>query len=93
MGDGQRSARSYLLAEIGDDRTVTAEHIAETGGDELRAIRILRAQFLKEGLHINLRDTLAGTHDIGRVDGLVGGDHYEAFDAVLNGYIRHVFRA
>ena len=50
-------------------------------------------QFAEEGLHINLRDTLAGSHDIGGVDGLVGRDHHKAFHTVFDRHVRHVFRA
>ena len=93
MGDGQRSPRGNLLAEIGDDRAVAAQDIPETGGDELGARRIAGAQLPKERLDVDLRDTLAGSHNIGGVDRLVGGDHDEALHIVFDRRIRHILGA
>ena len=90
MRDGDRSAGGDLFTEIRNDGPIAAQYVAETGGNELRTVFVLRVQFLEERLYVYLRDTLAGAHDIGGVYRLVGGDHHKALNAVFDRHVRHV---
>ena len=88
MGDGDGTALADLLLEDGDDGAVAAEDIAEAGGDELGdALDTPLDNGLVERLAVDLADALAAPHDIGGVDGLVGGDHHELAGAVLDGEV------
>ena len=42
---------------------------------------------------VNLGDALGSSHDIGRVDGLVGRNHHELLHAVFDGQVGHEFGA
>ena len=48
MGHCHRSSRCDLFAEIRNNRTVAAQHIAESRRDELRAILVLGVQFAEK---------------------------------------------
>ncbi len=98
MGDGDGTAFLDLLTEEGDDGAVGAEDVAEAGGDELgdggAAIGLGEGDAgsalcdgFVERLAVDLADTLGATHDIGGVDGFVGGDHDELAGAVLDGEV------
>ena len=98
MGDGDGAAFLDLLTEQGDDGAIGAEDIAEAGGDELgdgrAAIDLGKGGVgsalcngFVEGLAVDLADTLGAAHDIGGVDGFVGGDHDELLGAILDGEV------
>lgn len=88
MGDGERTALLQLLAETGDDAAVAAEHITETGGDELGLSgNLALADAHAEGLHVDLGQTLGSTHDVGGVDSLVGRHHDKTLHTVFHGRI------
>ena len=87
------SARGNLLLEIGNDGAVAAEHVAEARGDELGGAGVAGVQFVEQRLHVDFGDTLAGTHDVGGVDRLVGGYHHEALRAVFHRHVSHVLGA
>ena len=70
-GDGP-TARN-LLFEFGDHAAAAAQHIAKTHGHEPRA-----AMRLRERGDDHLGRPLGCTHDIGRVDSLVGADEHKA---------------
>ena len=94
VGDGDGTALADLLLEDGDDRAVAAEDIAEAGGDELGdALDTALDDGLVERLAVDLTDALAATHDVGGVDGFVGGDHDELEGAILDGEVGHDARA
>ena len=90
MGDGDGTALANLLSEDGNHRTVATQHIAETGGNELgdTAYLALDNGFV-ERLTVDLANALAATHDIGGVDGFIGGDHDELEGAVLDSEVGH----
>ena len=79
MSDGDGAAFGNLATENRNHRTVGAEDVAEAGGDKLCCILLEIKR-----LHVNLGDALGGTHHVGRVDGLVGGDHHELLHPVLD---------
>ena len=88
MGDGDGTALAYLFLEDGDDGAVAAQDIAEAGGDELGdALDLAFLDGLVQGLAVDFADALGASHDVGGVDGLVGGDHYELLGAVLDGKV------
>ena len=92
--DGHGAALGYLLLEERYDGAVGAEHVAETGGDELGlAGHPAGGYLLAYGLYVDLGYALGSSHDVGRVDGLVGGDHHEFLDVVADGGIHDVFGA
>ena len=93
VGDRNGTARSDLLAEAGNDRTVGTQHVAETRGDELGATlddTLLDGQ--TQRLDVDFGEPLGAAHDIGRIDGLVGGDHHHALHAVFDTLVGHVAR-
>ena len=73
MGHCHRAAFGDLLAETRDDGAVGAEDVAETGGHELGSA-LLPAGFdgKAEGLDVDFGQTFGATHDICRIDRLVG---------------------
>ena len=81
MGDRQRSALLYLLAEDRDNAAVAAQHVAKTDGHEMGLAHPGQV------LHIELRGPFRGAHHVGGIDRLVGGDHDEMLDAELVGGI------
>ena len=91
MGHCHRAAFGDLLAETRDYRTVGAEDIAETGGDELGSALLLAGFDGKaKGLDVDLRKTFGATHDIGRVDCLVGGHHDHLLDVIFYTFVSYV---
>ena len=85
VGDGDRTAVTDLLLKDGDHAAVGAQDVAEPGGHELcHALHPAFLDGLAEALAVDLADALAAAHDVGRVDGLVGGDHDE-----LTGHVLH----
>ena len=88
VGDGDGASLLDLLFEERDDRSVGAEHVAEAGGDKLRhALYLAVLDGLVERLAIDLADALAATHDVGGIDGLVGGDHHKLARLVFDGQV------
>ena len=85
--DGDGAAGLDLLLEQGDDGAVGAQDVAEADGHELRLALPVHH------LHHHLAQTLAGTHDVGGVHGLVGGDQHEPLDAVGRGGLGHLVGA
>lgn len=91
VGDGDRAALLDLGAEARDDAAVRAEDIAETGGDEPGVAGDQSLLFGEaEGLDIDLGEALRAAHYVGRVHGLVGGDHHHLLDAVFNALVGDV---
>ena len=71
VGDSDRSARGDLLPKFWDDAAAAAQDVTEADHDETRTGLIL------EPLDDHLSEALAGPHDVGGVDGLVGRDQHE----------------
>ena len=91
MGHRYRTTVLDLFLETRDNGTVAAQHVAEAGGDELGLAGYLAlAERHAQALYIDFRQTLAATHDVGGVHGLVGRNHHKAFYFVLHRHIRHV---
>ena len=85
VGDGDGSALLDLLLEEGNDAAVAAQHVAEAGGDKLgAAFHFAVLDGFVEALNVDFADTLRTAHDVGGIDGLVGGNHYELLDAVFH---------
>ena len=94
MGDSHRASLGDLLAEARDNRAVGAQDIAKAGGDESGAARLMAAfNGEAQGLDIDLGKALGAAHDIGRVHGLVGGDHHHLLHVVFDAFVGHVARA
>src|SRR5690349_7545579 len=75
IGNRYRAALFYLFFENGYDTSVTSKDITKTHR------RKFRRAFLRQGLHINLRNPFTGPHDIRGIDRFVGGNHNEILDA------------
>lgn len=84
MGDFYRTAILDLLAEDGNNGAIAAKDIAETCRNEFGCLLMA-----VQGLAVDLADSLGAAHDIGRVDGFVGGDHDEFSGAVFDGKVRY----
>ncbi len=83
MGHRHRPAFFDLLAKTGHHRAVRSQHIAKTGGDVAGAAGGVAFGYMQtQALDKNLGQTLAGPHDIGRIDSFVGGDHDHFFGAI-----------
>lgn len=95
VGDGQGAALGQLLLEEGDDGAGGAEDVAEADGHEPRPGGGVRCptRLQIESLHIELGEALGGAHDVGGVDGLVGGDLDEGLGTGGTGGVGDVFRA
>ena len=91
MGYCHRAAFGDLLAETRDDGTVGAEDVSEPGGHELCSA-LLPAGFdgKAEGLNVDLGKTLGAAHDIGRVDGFVGGHHDHLLDIIFYTLVSYI---
>lgn len=91
VGHCDRAAVLYLLAEAGYDRAVGAENVAEAGGDELcLALRLPALYGEAERLDVDLGQALGAAHDVGGVDGLVGGDHDHLLHVILHALVGHL---
>ena len=91
MGHCHRAAFGDLLTETRDDGAVGAEDVAETGGHELGSALLLDGFDGKaEGLDVDFRQTFGATHDIGRVDCLVGGHHDHLLDIIFYTFVSYV---
>lgn len=85
MGDSNGPALLNLLFKKRNNGTIATQDIAETSGDKLGfALYLTINDSLIKALAINLTDALGATHDVGGVNGLIGGDHHELLGAVLN---------
>ena len=85
MGNCDRPAILDLPLENGNHRTVGTQHVTETGRDKLGVTVDLSLDLgLVETLDIDLTNPLGATHDVGRVDSLVGRDHNELPDTVFD---------
>ena len=90
MGHCDRTTVLDLLLEDGDNTAVAAEHVTETGGDELGlALHLAVFLGLVEALDVDLADTLTAAHHVRGVHSLVGGDHDELLHPVLHGHVGH----
>ena len=91
MGHCHRASFGDLLAETWDDGAVGAEDVAETGGHELGSA-FFPAGFdgKAKRLDIDLRQTFGATHDVGRVDCLVGGHHDHLLDIIFYTFVSYV---
>ena len=87
MGDGDGASLLNLFLEQGNHRAVGAEHIAEAGCNKLRVDNLV------ERLHVNLADALRASHDVGRIDGLVGRHHDKLLHSVFGTEVGNDFRA
>lgn len=88
VGDGDGLMATYLFLEDGDYRAVGAQHVAKTRGDKLsRSGGGIFFEHAVEALDIYFTDALRAAHDIGGVDGFVGGDHYKFLRAILDGEV------
>ena len=93
MRNRNRTAILDLFLETGNHRTVAAQDIAKTGGDELGLagyFALLDGSI--EALYIDFGQALATAHDVGGVHGLVGTYHHKLLDAVLHSDIGHIAR-
>ena len=76
MRDGNGAAMFDLILKQRDDRTGWTEHVAEAHHAECCS----RVRSGRRRLEDQFRNTLAGAHDIGRTNGLVGGNQYTSLD-------------
>ena len=92
VGDGDGAALFNLLAESGYHGAIAAQNVAESGGDVagVRGIGSIGGQLRIQALHVHLGRALGGTHYVGGVHGLVGGNHHELLHPVLAGNLGHV---
>ena len=91
VSDRDGAAFLDLFAETRDDGAVGSEDIAEARGDELGlALDLAGLEGEAEGLHVDLCETLGAAHDVGGIDGLVGGDHDHLLDTVLDAFVGDV---
>lgn len=86
MGDSDRSALFNLLFEDGNDRSVGAQDVSEADRHEFGFVLGNRGDD-------DLRQALAGAHDVGGVHRLVGGDQDKAPDVALRGHFRGLIGA
>ena len=94
VGHRNRAAGLDLLLEERDHGAVRAEHVAESGRDELgAALHLAVALGLVQALHVDLADALAAAHHVRRVHGLVRRDHHEPRHAVPHGEVGKHLRA
>ena len=79
MGDGHRTAALNLLLKQWNNTAVAAQHVAEpyrhTGHGGAAG----------EGLNQHFAQALCAAHNVGRVDGLIGGELHKALYLVLGG--------
>ena len=87
MGDGHGAAGLDLLLKKRDDAAVAAQNITEAHRHEFRF------GLPVHHLYHHLAQTLGRTHDVGGVDGLVGGYLHKPLDAVLRGGLRQLVGA
>ena len=92
VGDGDGAALFNLLAESGYHGAIAAQYVAESGGDVagVRGICSLRRQLSVQALHVHFGHALGGTHHVGGVHCLVGGNHHELLHPMLAGNLGHV---
>ena len=91
MSDRHRTSLGDLLTEARDHGTIGPEDIAETGGHEPGATGFPAGFDGKaERLDVDLRKTLGAAHDVGRVHGLVRGDHDHLLHIVLDALISDI---
>ena len=93
----------YLFLEQWYYRTVTTQHISETGSYKLSIVNHLRilsqsvmgftTQLAVQALHIYLTDTLTATHYIGWVHSLIRRYHHEFLHTILHTYISNHLRS
>jgi len=90
MRHGYRTTVLDLFPEQRNHRTVTAQHITETGCHKLsHPFHLAVLDGLVQTLHINFADTLATSHHVRRVHGLVRAYHHEFLRSVLHSQVRH----
>ena len=87
MGDGHGAAGLDLLLKERNDAAVAAQDIPEAHRHEFRF------GLPVHHLHHHLAQALGRAHDVGGVDGLVGGYLHEPLDAVLRGGFRQLVGA
>ena len=78
MRDRDRTAATDLLLEQRHDRTGRSEYVAEAHHAEARLVGALL-----QGLQHELGQALGRTHDVCRIDRLVGRDQHERFNTRL----------
>ena len=86
MRDGERATLRQLFFEQRNHRTAGTQHIAEPRGDEMSV-------GCGVTLGVYLGHTLGGTHHVGGIHRLVGGDHHKFLNPVTDGGVGHVFGA
>ena len=86
--DGDGSSLLYLFAEEWYDGSVGSEYVAESCGDELCGAcdGVLLDGFV-EALYVDFAEPFGASHDVGGVDGFVGGYHDELADVVFDGEV------
>ncbi|KAF5034965.1 hypothetical protein DSECCO2_590540 [anaerobic digester metagenome] len=82
MGDGDRNARLDLLHEQGQHAPPASQHVAEAHADHLGLLAVEHARH-------ELDHALGRTHDVGRVDRLVGGDDHHLLHCAFLGTLEH----
>ena len=87
MGQCYRAACTNLPLKQGHYTAVGAQHIAEANGGKLGLSLLLQR------LDNDFRHALGGTHHIGGVHGLVGGDHHKALRTVFHGALGYIVGA
>ncbi|EJX09499.1 hypothetical protein EVA_02391 [gut metagenome] len=94
MRHRNRTALLDLFLEDGNHRTVRAQHVAETRGDELRhALHLARHDGVVQALAIDLADTLRAAHHVRGIHRLVGRHHDELLHPVLHRQVGNDARA
>ena len=85
MGDCDWAAFFDLLLENRDYAAVGAENIAETCGHKLgHALDTPLLDGLIEALAVDFADSFAAAHHVGRVHGLVGGNHHKFLCSIFH---------
>lgn len=82
--DFDGAAVGDLFVEGRDDTARGAEDISEAHGHELRGMRFGRLTIRLEGLQKNFGEPFAGSHNVGGIDGFIGGDEDEPIDLIFS---------
>jgi len=88
MSHRHRTSVLYLFFKMRYDRTVTTQHITETGGYKT-GISLYFPFFnsISQTLHIDFSQTLGSSHHIGRIDCLVCRNHYHFLRPIFQSHI------
>ena len=93
MRDRHGTTLLDLLAEARNNRAIRPEHIAKSCGHETcRTLDLTLGNSQTEALDIDLGQALRRTHNIGRVDRLIGRDHHHLLGTIFHCQIGHIAR-